>query len=73
MTFLQTDNLLQTGYDEELLIVENDNDTTLEQSLIKIYRGYLLSQMAENDEQIERAELFDGFLKIQTILRECQN
>jgi hypothetical protein len=50
------------------LFVENDIFTSLEQSLIKIYRGYLMSTMSEFDSVLERAEMFDSFLKIKIIL-----
>ncbi len=64
------DSILELN--NESLIVENENADALELSLIKIYRGYLLSEMAENDEHLERAKLFDDFVKIQSRLREEQ-
>jgi len=59
--------------DIETEAIENQNPDFLELSLIKIYRGYLLSEMAENDVLLERAELFDDFLRIQDMIRQCQN
>ena len=58
--------------DDDFEINEHQNPTNLEQSLIKIFRGYMMSEMAENDERIERANLTDDFLRLQKIIREIE-
>jgi hypothetical protein len=64
-------NILSESNDD-LEIIDNQDATNLEQSLIKMFRGYMMSEMAENDEKIERANLTDNFLFIQKMIRENQ-
>lgn len=62
-TFLNSSN-------DEFSIIESQDAPNLEQSLIKMFRGYMLSEMCENDTRIERATLSDVFLTLQRMIRE---
>lgn len=63
------DSILKTTNDD-FNIIENQDAPNLEKSLIKLFRGYMLSEMCENDTRIERATLSDDFLTLQTMIRE---
>jgi hypothetical protein len=43
---------------------------TLQASLNRIFQGYNLSEMGENDDKLIRAELFDDYLIISDIIKE---
>jgi hypothetical protein len=42
---------------------------TLQSSLNRLFKGYNLSEMSENDDKLERAVIFDDYLIISDIIR----
>jgi hypothetical protein len=44
--------------------------TTLQESLNRIFQGYNLSEMGENDDKLQRAELFDDYLLISDLIKQ---
>lgn len=43
---------------------------TLQSNLNRLFQGYLVSDMGENDDQLKRAELFDDYLILTQIIRQ---
>jgi hypothetical protein len=42
---------------------------TLQTSLNRLFKGYNLSEMAENDDKLERAIIFDDYLIISDLIK----
>jgi hypothetical protein len=42
---------------------------TLQSTLNRLFQGYNLSEMGENDERLKRAELFDDYLILTDLIK----
>ncbi len=43
--------------------------TTLQSTLNRLYQGYNLSEMGDNDDNLQRSELFDDYLILTDIIK----
>ncbi|MCU0468424.1 MAG: hypothetical protein MUF58_07465 [Arcicella sp.] len=44
--------------------------TTLQYSLNRLFRGYNLSEIGENEDKIQRAEIFDDYLILSEMIKQ---
>lgn len=51
-------------------LLKNENLEVVKQCLEKMYRGYQMSLICENDDPVERATITDVFLCLQKIVNQ---
>ena len=45
---------------------------TLQSNLNRLFQGYLISDMGENDDKLKRCEIFDDYLIITEIIKQMK-
>ena len=78
LTFFQEDfDVIETHYNSHFysnikiktMQIPVKSFATMQTSLNRLYQSYNLSEMAENDDKIERSELFDDYLVLTEIIK----